>query len=217
MIPFSWLYQRLLAAHGPQGWWPADGPLEIMAGALLVQRTTWEAAETALAALRRADLLSPTGLAKAPPRTLEGLVRPAGFYRTKAARLRGLGQFLLREGGVEQLAAFPTGELRRLLLTLPGIGPETADAIVLYAFGRPVVVIDAYLRRLSCRLLGTFEPPSDDDLRASIASAITATADLNEFHALVIAHGKTVCAPRPDCSRCALRSGCRTGGATSEA
>ena len=153
--------------------------------------------------------------ATASRESIERQIRPAGFYRTKASRLKALARFLVDRGGVRALEALPTDALRQALLSLEGIGPETADAICLYAFERPVVVIDAYLRRLCSRILGASKAPSDDQVRASVATAITATSDLNEFHALVVAHGKTICAARPRCADCVLRRCCRTGAAES--
>lgn len=201
---------RLLLEHGPQGWWPADTPFEIMVGALLVQRTTWRNAERAIAALKRAGLLDPRKLASADLATLQDYVRPAGFYRTKSGRVRALARFVLAAGGVAGLVRQPTDSLRRMLLDQPGIGAETADAILLYVFGRPVVVVDAYLRRFAARLEASNPPPTDADIVRAVTGEIDSADELSEFHALVVAHGKRHCRKIPRCDRCAVSSLCRS-------
>ncbi|HUF72831.1 MAG TPA: endonuclease [Gammaproteobacteria bacterium] len=212
MIPIAEVYRALNAAHGPQEWWPAEeGAFEIMVGALLVQRTTWRSAETAIAALKAQGLVDPGRLRGADLAVIETCIKSAGFYRTKAARLRNLATFVTEHGGVGTLAARPTPELRALLLGLDGVGPETADAILLYAFERPAVVVDAYLRRLVQRLAGGASTPQDMRLRAWVEDGIAGVTDLNEFHALVVAHGKQVCRPEPRCGECPIGSRCRTG------
>lgn len=217
MIHFAKIYAGLLAAHGPQQWWPADEPFEIMAGALLVQRTTWQSASTALDRLKEKDLLRPERLRRARLRLVEQCIKGAGFFQTKAARLRKLGRFVDERGGIEGLAASETAALRELLLGLDGVGPETADAILLYAFQRPAVVVDAYLRRLSQRLTAAPKAPDDSSLRSWVVSAIGDVSHLNEFHALVVAHGKIVCRPAPRCMKCRISRLCRTGRAASPA
>ena len=142
---------------------------------------------------------------------VEPHVRPAGFFRVKAARLQVVAGKILSLGGMDRLSQRDTGGLRRELLSFPGIGEETADAILLYAFNRPVVVIDAYLRRLMSRLLGTGEGksvPDDRNIRALVASTIPRVRDLSEFHALIVAHGKQTCRPRPHCASCCLLRVC---------
>jgi endonuclease-3 related protein len=211
VIGFRALFDELLATHGPQRWWPADDPFEIMLGSILVQRTAWRNAEVAIAALRERALLRPAALAAIEPLTLAPLIRSAGFFRTKASRLRGLAEFVVESGGVQVLAGWPTSHLRGTLLRLDGIGPETADAILLYAFDRPVVVIDAYLRRLVGRLHPTGTAFPDDRLREAVMAEINDAASLNEFHALVVEHGKRLCATRPNCAECRLRQRCQFG------
>jgi len=211
VIPVAEVYRALKAAHGPQEWWPAEGAFEIMVGALLVQRTTWRSAETAIAALKTRGLVDPGRLRGADLAVIEACIKSAGFYRTKAARLRNLASFVTGHGGVGALAARPTPELRALLLGLDGVGPETADAILLYAFERRAVVVDAYLRRLGQRLAGGASAPQDIRLRAWVGDGIAEAPDLNEFHALVVAHGKQACRPEPRCGECPIGSRCRTG------
>jgi endonuclease-3 related protein len=217
VIRFAGVFESLLATYGPQYWWPAEDGFEIMAGALLVQRTTWQSAEAALSQLRLEGLLSPTALAAADIKTIEPLVRSAGFFRSKAARLVRLANFLIKAGGFEALNTASTPDLRAALLQQEGVGPETADVILLYAFQRPVVVIDEYLRRLVQRWTASRQPVSDRVLQEWVVEEISDVARLNEFHALVVRHGKDRCSKVPRCAACELRSFCRTGRAASDA
>jgi endonuclease III related protein len=211
------LYSALLAAHGPQRWWPAQDAFEIVAGALLVQRTTWRNAEIAISSLRQRALLAPRSLAGTELAEIEQCIRGAGFYRTKAARLKQLARFVIAGGGIDGLRTKATPELRAALLALNGIGPETADTILLYAFGRPVVVIDEYLRRLARRISGSECEVEDVAVRRWIEREIGDVARLNELHALVVAHGKASCGTRPRCEQCAIRKVCLTGRLASDA
>ena len=204
--------ERLAAAYGPQQWWPAREPFEMMAGALLTQRTTWRNAERAIASLRREGVLSPEALALAPVSRLESLIRTAGTFRTKAVRLKALARWYVDAGGRDALAARPTANLRTELLALPGIGPETADDILVYAFARPVFVVDAYARRILSRYGWAEGDEPYDRLSDSVARAIGAdAARLGELHALLVEHGKRHCRSTPRCGRCPLATGCRTG------
>lgn len=178
MISFGSLYRRLYEYYGPQHWWPAGSPFEIMLGAVLVQRTTWDSAASALRQLQQRDLLAPGPLAQASRKELEACVRGAGFFRAKARRIQLLAGFVNESGCVASLAQLDTVQLRESLLSQEGIGPETADAILLYAFERPAVVVDAYLRRLTARLAGTPTPPSDPELRERIQDQISRTSEL---------------------------------------
>jgi len=204
------ILDRLAAAYGPQEWWPAGDPFEMMAGALLTQRTAWHNAERVIVSLRCAGVLSPEALALLPVSRLEALVRPAGTFRVKAARLQALARWYLDAGGRESLAVRPTAELRAELLGLPGIGPETADDILVYAFARPVFVVDAYARRILSRYgwAGSEEPY--DRLSAAVASALGRDATvLGELHALLVEHGKRHCRSSPRCTGCPLAARCR--------
>ena len=203
---------RLAAAYGPQEWWPARDPFEMMAGALLTQRTTWRNAARALAALRRAGALAPEALAGLPTADLEALVRPAGTFRMKAARLQSMARWYIDSGGWKSLAVRSTQVLRADLLGLPGIGPETADDILVYAFERPVFVVDAYARRILSRYGWAGGDESYERLSDAVASAIGRnTGLLGEFHALLVEHGKRHCRATPRCMRCPLAAQCRTG------
>ena len=211
------IFDRLAAAYGAQGWWPARGPFEMMTGALLTQRTAWRNAEQAIASLRRAGALSPEALAALETPALEALVRPAGTFRAKASRLRALARWYVAAGGRESLMQRPTPELRAALLALPGIGPETADDILVYVFARPVFVVDAYARRILSRYgwAGGEEPY--DRLSAAVAGALGPDAAvLGEFHALLVEHGKRHCRASPRCTGCPLAARCRTAARRAE-
>jgi endonuclease-3 related protein len=208
------LIDLLARRHGPQQWWPAESPFEVMVGAMLVQRTTWTNAARAIEHLRAQRLLEAAALRRVRPEALAELIRPAGFYRQKAPRLIALAEFVDRAGGMERLAVLDTEGLRSLLLDLPGIGEETADAILLYAFDRPVVVDDAYARRIIGRITGV---RGDGQAVRAFASLLVEDADvvaLNELHALIVAHAKDVCRAAPICQRCSLRHACRHAAPT---
>ena len=194
--------------YGPQGWWPAAHPFEVIVGALLVQQTTWTSVERAIAALDDAALLHWDALADAGVDRVEALIRPAGFYRTKARRLKGLSAFIRGAGGIDGLRALATADLRATLLEQDGVGAETADAILLYAFGRAAPVIDVYTRRLIGRLGPSVDPGSESRLRDAILAQLESVDELNEFHALVVEHGKRQCRKTPSCGDCLLNSRC---------
>jgi endonuclease-3 related protein len=199
-------YDSLQAAFGPQHWWPAQSADEMIIGALLTQNTNWKNVEKALAGLRRQGSLSLAAIAKLETETLEELVRPSGYFRQKAKRLKLLAEHITAAGGLRRLAAKPTPDLRNWLLDQPGVGPETADSILLYAFGRPVFVIDAYTLRIG-RRHDWFEPATD---YAAAQAFFTRhlprkSALYNEFHALLVRVGKEFCRPKkPDCAHCPL-------------
>ena len=204
------LYRRLLAAYGPQGWWPArDGPFEVMVGAVLTQNTAWANVERAIEALRAADALEPRALARMPPARLARFLRPVGYFNVKAQRLRAFCRFYLEAGGLRALGRLDTAALREQLLGVHGVGPETADDILLYAFGRPVFVIDAYTRRLLARQgLARGDEPYET-LRAAFERALPPDTDVyGEYHALIVAHAKAHCRVRPVCEGCPVRRPC---------
>jgi len=190
----------------------ADDPCEMMVGAVLVQNTAWRNVERAVAALRRGHLLDWERLAATPEEELAAVIRPAGTYRVKARRVRALAHFVTGHGGLERLARLDPGRLRAGLLAVHGIGPETADAILVYAFGHPSVVLDGYTRRITSRL-GWFPDPHprrDGERRQLLASALPADAAVHgECHALLVALAKAHCGVRPRCDACPLRGDCR--------
>ncbi len=203
------VYERLLAAYGPQHWWPGETPFEVMVGAVLTQNTAWRNVERAIANLVGADVLEPARIAGLPAAELAALIRPAGYFNVKARRLQAFCRFVVDAGGVEALARLPTPVLRHRLLAVHGVGPETADDILLYAFGRPVFVVDAYTRRLFARL-GLARGDEDyEALRAGVERAFGADAALfNELHGLIVQHAKAACAKVPRCAGCCLRRRC---------
>ena len=210
---FMAVYWRLHAAHGPQHWWPGDSTFEIMVGAVLTQNTAWTNVEKAIANLKAAKALSPETIAATPLRRLAAWLKPSGYFNIKAKRLRSMCAWLIHKGGTRKIARLPTGALRAELLQVHGIGPETADDILLYAFQRPVFVIDAYTRRLFTRLGLTGADKTYEELRAFFEHALTQQGEhktrlFNQYHALIVAHGKQACRPRPLCSGCCLASLC---------
>ena len=213
----EWLLATLLRHYGPQYWWPARTRLEVMAGAILTQRTQWPVAAAAAARLRRAGFLSWPRFGNVREATLAALIRPCGDHGSKARRLVALGAYLRRVGGPARLARLETGALREQLLGVHGVGPETADAILLYAYGRPVFVADAYSIRLLSRL-GWLGRNHVSARYAGVHKWVTASltgraADLGELHALIVAHGKVRCRARPRCDGCPLAPRCAAGKA----
>jgi endonuclease-3 related protein len=202
------LYRALLARHGPQGWWPARTPFEVAVGAILTQHTAWTGAARAVAALRARRLLAPRRLAARDAATLGALLRPAGTYRLKAQRLLDFTRWLLARfgGDFRAMRRAPLGPLRREVLAVPGLGPETADAILLYAAGRPVFVADAYTRRVLVRHGLLRREAGYEETRAFLEAHLPSDPALfNEFHALLVAVAKTHCRTIPRCEVCPLR------------
>jgi endonuclease-3 related protein len=203
------VYQRLFVAYGPQHWWPGETKFEIMVGAVLTQNTAWINVERAIANLKHAQALTPEKILAAHPKQLARWLKPSGYFNVKAKRLKAMCRWLVEQGGVRQLARTPTPALRHALLAVNGIGPETADDILLYAFDRPVFVIDAYTHRVFSRL-GISQGTEDyETLRRKFERALKPdVARFNEYHALIVNHGKDVCKKRPLCSRCCLATVC---------
>jgi endonuclease-3 related protein len=202
------LYTALCAHFGPQDWWPARGRFEVAVGAVLTQHTAWTGVERAIDNLRAERTLEPRRLALLSLPRLGRLIRPAGTWRLKARRLRALAVFFLaRAGGrIERLLGAPLETLRAQLLQVPGIGPETADAILLYALGRPVFVADAYTRRVLSRHRVVPANLGYEELRRRIEERLPGDPALfNELHALLVAVAKSHCRARPRCGGCPLR------------
>jgi endonuclease-3 related protein len=210
------VYQKLLDAFGPQKWWPGETHFEMIVGAILVQNTNWQNVERAIGNLREADLLDPHALFAVPQDELEELIRPAGYYRIKARRLRSLLEFLVKRyhGSIEAMFRTPLGELRPALLGIHGVGPETADSILLYAGSQPTFVVDAY----TCRIFGRhgwIDPESDyHQVQDYFHDHLPADAPMfNEFHALLVHLGKHFCKKsKPLCKVCPLQSMLPQGG-----
>jgi endonuclease III related protein len=202
------LYVRLLRRFGPQHWWPGRAPYEIAVGAILTQHTAWVNAARAVSALRGRGLLRPGRLARLPASVLAETIRASGTYRLKARRLRSFTRWLLeRHGGSwARVRRAPLGPLRRDLLSVAGLGPETVDAILLYAAGRPVFVADEYTRRVLVRHRLLPIGAGYEQARTFIETHLPSDPALfNEFHALLVAVGKTHCRAVPRCDRCPLR------------
>jgi endonuclease-3 related protein len=214
--PLQEIYDCLLAFFGPQKWWPGDSPFEIMVGAILVQNTNWQNVAKAIAALQAADCLSPQALDKIDQAELEELIYPAGYFRVKSKRLRSLVRYLIDryDGSLDAMFARDAPALREELLAIHGIGPETADSILLYAGNKPTFVVDAY----TCRILsrhGWLEPEADyHQTQDLFHDRLPADAVLfNEFHALFVQLGKQFCKKsQPKCRGCPLEPLLPAGG-----
>lgn len=207
---FRTVYGRLFERYGPQHWWPAETAFEVMAGAILTQNTHWGNVERALANLDAASSLDPEQILAHEQEVLAGHLKPSGYFNVKAKRLTAFCAWYIEAGGYEALSRWTTEDLRHGLLGVHGIGPETADDILLYAFERPVFVIDAYTRRLFARLGLIPVEHSYEQARALFEEALGPDEPLyNEYHALIVRHGKDHCRPRPVCTGCCLRRSCR--------
>lgn len=206
------IYAKLLARYGPQGWWPADSPLEVIVGAILTQSTNWQNVERAIAHLKEHNALTPQRLYKLSEDQLAELIRPVGYFRQKAKKLKVFITHLYAhyDGDLPKMLAQPTHKLRAELLSLWGIGPETADSILLYAAHKPVFVVDAYTRRICSRLGLASEKISYDKLQELFMRKLPRSVKLfNEYHALLVRHGKEICRPKPRCARCVLAHECQ--------
>lgn len=202
------IYLDLLKHYGPQHWWPGDSPFEVMVGAILTQNTAWQNVEQAINNLKAADLLDADRIVDCPDTELAQLLRPSGYFNIKTTRLKNLCRFL-QQAGFEALGELPTSELRRRLLAVRGVGPETADAILLYAFERPVFVIDAYTRRIFSRLGLVSGNEGYEELKRRFEAMLDANATIyNEYHALIVCHAKCFCRVKPACRDCVLCDGC---------
>jgi endonuclease-3 related protein len=195
---------------GPMHWWPARTPFEVIVGAILTQNTSWANVERAIANLRSARILTPSSIAAARTSRLAALVRPSGYFRQKAVKLKAFVRFLRREygGSLKRMFKTPTEELREKLLSVYGIGPETADSILLYAGNHPVFVVDAYTHRIFARHGIAGGKPDYEHVRALVEAALPRDPRfLNEFHALVVNTGKNWCRKsNPRCAECPLGS-----------
>lgn len=202
-------FMALFDAYGPQDWWPGRSRFEVIVGAILTQSTSWANVEAAIAKLRKAGSLNPAAMKKLSRAKLAALIRPSGYFRQKAKTLKAFVDFLFQEygGSLSQLFRTPTAALREQLLAVHGIGPETADSILLYAGQHPVFVIDAYTRRILERHGLSTAKGSYEDLRARFESALPHDANLfNEYHALIVHTGKNFCRKSVAlCSTCPLK------------
>jgi len=209
------IYRRLRERFGFRDWWPGDSALEILVGAILTQQTSWGNVEKAIGSLKARGMLSLEGIAGSSVAELGEAIRPSGYYRQKAARLIGVCRRIRDEyGTLESFFALGTDELRRELLSMKGIGNETADSILLYAAGRPVFVVDAYTMRIMRRLSSGFEGKGDyESFQRYFMSNTRKSAELyNDFHAQLVELGKRHCKTRPVCKGCPLEVMCGYAG-----
>lgn len=206
------IYNGLLLAYGPQAWWPADSSFEVMVGAVLTQNTAWSNVEKAISNLKSANVLTARDIHRMPVEQLAQLIRPSGYYNVKAGRLKNFCRFLIKARGEAGLAAMATEELRPALLSVKGVGQETADDILLYAFERPVFVIDTYTRRLLQRHQLASGNETYEQLRQGFETVLEPDVALfKQYHALIVQHAKTACASKPRCGGCCLEGACATG------
>lgn len=202
-------YNELFRRFGHQSWWPGDSPIEIMVGAVLTQNTSWTNVEKAILNIKKAGKLSFAGLKRIPQKKLAALIYPAGYFNVKAKRLKNLISFIDQEfgGSIKKMSRMPDEKLRRRLLEVSGIGPETADSIMLYALNKKTFVIDAYTKRVFSRhgLL-----PLGNDYEAwqkLFMNSLPASLSLyNDFHAQIVQVAKTFCRSTAKCNDCPLES-----------
>jgi len=207
-------YGRMAGHYGPTHWWPGDSAFEICVGAILVQNTAWSNTEKAIANLKREKLLSPRAILAADLAALEAAIRSSGYFRQKAERLRIFCAHLVEHygGSVARMAKRPLEALRPELLALKGIGPETADDILLYACEKPVFVVDAYTRRIFSRHGLVPGDIKYEDLRAFFERNLEAdVAYFKEYHGLIVWTGKDFCKTHPQCAGCPLEPLLRRG------
>lgn len=197
------LYQRLMNAYGSQNWWPADTDFEVMVGAVLTQNTAWINVEKAIENLKHDKKLCIEEIIKLPESAVAELLRPSGYFNVKARRLKNLCNWVASAGGIDKLHEVGTIEFRDSLLAVNGVGPETADDILLYAFNRPVFVIDTYTRRLLSRLglINGDEPY--EALKNGFEACLNPDYQMfNEYHALIVRHAKQKCNGTGECHHC---------------
>ena len=204
------IYQKLYSLFGSQRWWPADTHFEVMVGAILTQNTNWQNAEKAITNLKKHKLLQPHKLYKLSRKRLASLIRPAGYYNIKAKRLKNFLKFFIKyyNGNVKKILRQATPSLRQQLLSVNGIGPQTADSILLYALKRPIFVVDAYTKRILLRHHFTGEDAGYDKIQNLFMQNLKSGVKLfNEYHALLVKLGKEFCLKnKPKCNLCPLNS-----------
>ncbi|MBL7000498.1 MAG: endonuclease III domain-containing protein [Gammaproteobacteria bacterium] len=207
--PFHRTYQRLLDFYGMQHWWPAEHVFEIMVGAILTQNTAWSNVEKAIANLKQHALCEAEPLAASAQNQLAQIIRPSGYYNQKAQRLIRFSRWYLEQGGYPSLLALAPEHLRQALLGINGIGEETADDMVLYAFARPYFVIDSYTRRIFSRLGLVSGTEKYAVMQAQFHRALEADVELyQQYHALIVTHAKQHCLKTPQCTGCPLTEQC---------
>ena len=202
------IYRRLYEAFGPQHWWPGETSFEMMVGAILTQNTSWRNVEKAIRNLKERGALTCHGIHQLRKSELAVLIRPSGYFRIKAERLKEFVDFLILnyEGDLERMRSQPLEGLREKLLSVRGIGPETADSILLYGLKKPIFVVDAYTRRVLVRHRVMPEKASYGEVQRFFLDPLPADEKLfNEYHALIVRLGKTVCSKTPKCDICPIK------------
>lgn len=202
------IYDKLYASFGPQHWWPADSSFEVIVGAILAQNTSWKNVEKAIRNLKEDGLLSPQGLKGIAEAELAVLIKPSGYFNQKAKRLKNFMKFFFDDygGDLKTMFAEDLYPLRERLLRLKGIGPETADSILLYALEKPIFVVDAYTYRLCSRHNLIAEDSSYEQIQELFMDNLPTDVQLfNEFHALIVRLGHNYCRRTPGCDGCPLQ------------
>ena len=203
------IYQQMYDQFGPQHWWPGDTKTEIIVGAILTQNTNWGNVEKALANLKRAKLLNFFAFHKASEKTIAKLIQPSGYFNIKAKRLKNFVRFFYEEynGSWKKIQSEPFDVLRKKILSVKGVGPETADSILLYAFDRPVFVVDAYTKRIFSRHNLISKDESYDTVQRLFMENLPHDVKLfNEYHALIVRLAKEYCKTKTQCEHCPLVS-----------
>ncbi len=209
----KYIFEMLFDTYGSQNWWPAFTPFEISVGAILVQNTMWRNVKVSINSLEKLGLLEPYRMYIASPQKVATAIKPSGFPRLKTDRLKNFLKFFEQFSfDFKEMEKIDTPSLRKLLLSVNGIGKETADSLLLYIFNRPILIVDAYTKRFFSRL---GYPPSllKEDKKMDFANALENKSDiLSEFHALIVQHSKAYCKAKPICEKCPLSDICEFGG-----
>lgn len=201
------IYNEMLSAYGPQHWWPGETPFEVIVGAILTQNTSWANVEKAINNLKARRRLSPEGLREMQPAELAEIIRPSGYFNVKSKRIKSFIAFLYDrfDGHLERMFSLDLKRLRHALLEIPGIGPETADSILLYAGNYPVFVVDAYTKRIFSRIGVLSGKETYHQMQDFFMQNLERDVKLfNEYHALIVTHAKRYCRTRPVCQSCPL-------------
>jgi endonuclease-3 related protein len=201
------MYERLLRVLGPRDWWPAESPFEVIVGAILTQNTAWANVEKAIDNLKRAGILTPLGIKGVDYDELAQVIKPSGFYRLKASRLKRFVDFFYDafDGDMSRMRSQDLGSMREKLLKVDGIGPETADSIILYALEKPIFVVDAYTKRVFSRHNLISDTWNYEEVQGMVMGELGRDVGMyNEFHALLVFLGKHWCRRIPRCAGCPL-------------
>ena len=202
------IYQKLYSSIGPRHWWPGDSPFEVIIGAILTQNTSWKNVEIAIRALKEKNLLDPLKLYGVGDKLLANTIKSSGFFNIKARRIKTFMSFLFEnyQGSLEKMFSEGLTPLREKLLKINGIGPETADSILLYAGGKPIFVVDAYTKRILARHNLISKTASYSEIQELFMENLKKDAGMfNEYHALLVYTGKYFCKKRPNCENCPMK------------